>query len=420
MAVGPSKSRTFILGRWLILAAVLAGCRERPLQAPAIDWQSTTAEKATLLLLDAGGCPVLRCLPGPPSAVPPISCMPIQEILDVAWNDGTMLVGLAPNDAGANELVLWSGHAQPRKLGQRVRSARFSPDRDALAFHVQRTDATSDPPTSYLLDLATDKITELVGLADPRWEADSQHLRATLLRADPQGGPPRSLRARWDRQSATTTLLGPGSAQIPAPQGAAVAWSPDPITSNPRPSCVVRLGPPGSVQIPHNVQGEFCLGIPDDRGVRWSSDGQWLAFPHPGPVPGGHDPGKSFLDVVTIPGGRTRALMSLHSHVGPAASEIAVAPASVWFDWSPSSRFLAVQDGAGDLRIYDFEAQGIAMLGKGERPQWSPGGVYLMMVSEGQDGASHVFVQTGVAATSRIDLGPGRDARWLPLNVCDR
>jgi hypothetical protein len=43
-----------------------------------------------------------------------------------------------------------------------------------------------------------------------------------------------------------------------------------------------------------------------------------------------------------------------------------------------------------------------------------------MMVSDGPDGASHVFVLTGTAATSRIDLGPGRDARWLPLNVCDR
>jgi hypothetical protein len=81
---------------------------------------------------------------------------------------------------------------------------------------------------------------------------------------------------------------------------------------------------------------------------------------------------------------------------------------------------VAVQDGAGDLRLYDFEAQGIAVLGKGEKPQWSPGGAYLMMASDGPDGTSHVFVLTGTAATSRIDLGPGRDARWLPFNVCDR
>lgn len=403
----------FTLRRWLVLAVILGGCRERPLQV--IDWQAGTAERAALLLLDAQGAVSLRCLPGPSSPRPLLAGAAVREILDAGWKAGLLLAGSANE---TDELIVLAGSAQPRRLGHAARSARFSPDGGALAYHVQKADTPY--ATSFVLNLRTDKSTELAGFADPRWEADGQHLRGTLLRNDAQTGLPKSLRARWDLPSESTALLGPGSAQIPAPRGAAVAWSPDPWGPSPGSSCIVRLGPPGAGQVPHKVQGEFCLGVADDRGVRWSPDGQWLAFPHPGPVPGGRDPKQSFLDVVAIAGGRSPALMSLHTRVGPAASVIAVAPAAVWLDWSPVQRFLALQDGAGDLYLYDFEAQGITRLGKGERPRFSPGGAYLVITAGNTaDALPHVLVLSGTSAAARMDLGPARDARWLPAAACD-
>jgi dipeptidyl aminopeptidase/acylaminoacyl peptidase len=326
------------------------------------------------------------------------------------------MAGLAPDAEapGSTQLVLFQAQAQPRKLGVGVRSARFSPDGSALAYQQDSAEA----PNTIVLELTSGKTMEIAGLADPRWEADGAHIRGTLLQKAADGSV-RWLRARWDRQSEATALVGPGSAQIPAPKGTAVAWSPDQPSENPSSSCIVRLGPPGAVQVPHKVQGAFCKGAADDRSVRWSPDGQWLAFAHPGPVPGAEDPSKSFLDVVAIAGGRSQTLTSLHHRMGPAASEIAVAPNPVWLDWSPSQRFLAITDGAGDLRVYDFEIQGIAALGKADRPQWSPNGSYLLILGPGEDGAPRAFVLKGATSSARIDLGPARDVRWIPAQVCD-
>jgi len=74
-----------------------------------------------------------------------------------------------------------------------------------------------------------------------------------------------------------------------------------------------------------------------------------------------------------------------------------------------------MHDGASDLRVYAFEAQGIAFLGKGQRPQWSPGGAYLfVMASPSQDAAVvEASVLPGVAPTAPIKIGRVRDARWL-------
>jgi hypothetical protein len=105
----------------------------------------------------------------------------------------------------------------------------------------------------------------------------------------------------------------------------------------------------------------------------------------------------------------------------------------VWFDWSPSGRFLALHDGNSDVRVYDFETHGTAFLGKGQRPMWSPGGAYLLILAAGQvaaiDGthpsqdaevsALEAFVLPGVASAARIDLGLARDARWLPAQACE-
>jgi hypothetical protein len=292
---------------------------------------------------------------------------------------------------------------------------------------------------SYVFELATGKLTELGALVDPLWEFDGKHLCATRLRTaseehGAQAAPWTSLRVRWDRDSGNVTVAGPGSAQIPAPVGAAVAWSERQRGTMAPSQCVVRISRRGGV--PHSIVGRFCLGIADDRSVRWSPDGRWLAFPHPGPVPGQPQPGGFFVDVVGVEGGRYPALSALHARAHPEQLAIVTAPGSVWFDWSPSGRLLALQDGANDLRVYDFEAYGTVLLGKGQRPMWSPGGAYLLIQAAGQvtatngipprqrsqDGegsAVEAFVLPGSAPSARIDLGLVRDARWLPAQVCD-
>jgi hypothetical protein len=370
-----------------------------------------------------------------------------------------MVVGQAAvYDAGAGEeLVLLSLQQNPRRLAQGAQTARFSPDGGALAYAVAQPSEGGGSGKSYVLELATSKVTDLGGLTDPLWEADGKHLRATLLRSAGEGHAARwtSLRARWDRVTGAVTVEGPGSSQIPAPVGASVAWSETRQVAFGTRTCSVFLRPHGGV--PHSVVGRFCSGIADDRAVRWSPDGRWLAFPHPGPVPGRRKSGGSFVDVVGIEGGRWPVLSELQERTDPELLSIvvgtlegfalpstpalhpphrslrsasphpptmgfgwqsqpapnAIAPGSVWFDWSPSGRFLALHDGANDLRVYDFASHGIASLGKGGRPMWSPGGAYLLVLA-GESPVFEAFVLAGAAPAAKFSLGPVRDARWLP------
>jgi hypothetical protein len=274
-----------------------------------------------------------------------------------------------------------------------------------------------------VLDLGRGRTDELGEVVDPLWEADGKHVRATRLsrKVEDRGAATdlrsSSLKIRWDRVAKTSASWGPGSAQIPAPRGTGLAWSEDQRTSLAPSHCAVRLGRSGHQ---HPIVGPFCMGIADDRGVRWSPDGRWLAFPRPGPVPGERKPGTFFVDVVGIEGGRHPALSALYARVGPRPAAIAAGPGAVWMDWSPSQRFLALQDGAGDLRIYDFERGDIAFLGKGECPTWSPGGGYLLVLSARQTGTAVVeaFVWPGASRADSIAFWPVRDARWLPAAAC--
>jgi WD40-like Beta Propeller Repeat len=401
---------------------------------PTVDWKAepgARAEAAALLVLDQNGTPSLVCLPSRRQVRLPFSQVALRRILDVSWKDGPMVAGWASGSDNAKqssggELVLLSAHSDSRVVAQRVRTARFSPDGSALAYEVaelQKDGASVAPAMSYVLELATGKLAELGASADPLWEADSKHLRVTGLRTaneerEAAPGHWTSLRARWDRESGIVEAYGRGSAQIPAPTGTAVAWSADQRITVAPSHCVVLLGRSGMV--PHSIVGPFCMGRADDRGVRWSPDGKWLAFPREGPV---HDtkPRGLIIDVVSVEGGRFPALSALYGRVNADQLAIATAPGSVWFDWSPSGRFLAMNDGASDLRVYDFEAQGIAFLGKGQRPLWSPGGAYLFIVASLRQDAevAQASVLSGVAPTARIDLGQVRDARWLPAQACD-
>ena len=429
----------------LAVAVILGACRGRNPPSPTVDWKpmpGANAEAAALLVLDKDGMSKLVCLPGPTQARPLFPGVALGQILDVSWQGGPLLAGLAAASDGGDpgsddELVLLVPRDGPRRPAKGVRTARFSPDAAALAYEVAppRSSGPGEAPASYVLELASGKVTTLGPFADPLWEADSKHLRATRVRtaSEERGAPPghwAALRARWDRESGTTAIDGRGSAQIPAPAGEAVAWSGDPRSTDAPSHCIVLLSRRGMPI--HLVVGRFCKGIADDRGVRWSPDGQWLAFPRPGPVPPEQKPGGFFIDVVGVEGGRYPALSALYRRAPAEQVAIVPAPSSVWFDWSPSGRFLAMQDGASDLRVYDFEAQGIALLGKGQRPMWSPGGGYLLIMAakqgdrtngipadqHAQGSALEAFVLSGVAPAARIGLGLVRDARWLSAQAC--
>jgi len=412
----------------LVMLVVVAACRGRTPPAPAVDWKpgaGAPGEAAAMLLLDKDGKTKVVCLPGRTQERELFPGAALARILDVGWRGGPMVAGwaVAADDAdpsSGGELVLLGPQGGQRRLAKGVRSARFSPDATALAYEVaqpQNGGPGLPPPTSYVLELATGKVTELAALVDPLWEVDGKHLCATRLRTaseehGAQAVPWTSLRVRWDRDSGNVIVAGPGSAQIPAPLGAGVAWSEQQRGTIAPNQCVVRTSRRGGV--PHSIVGRFCQGIADDRSVRWSPDGQWLAFPHPGPVPGQQQPGGFFVDVVSVEGGRYPALSALHARAHPEQLAIANSPGSVWFDWSPSGRLLALQDGANNLLVYDFDAYGAVFLGKGQRPMWSPGGTYLLIQVAGE-----AFVLPGMAPAARIDLGLVRDVRWLPAQACD-
>jgi hypothetical protein len=422
MSLHPTSPRWCVLA----LAVALGACRDRTPPPAAVDWKAAPgarAEAAALLLLDKDGMANVECLPGRRQAQKLFPGVALGRILDVHWQGGPMVAGVTlaagdVNPGASDELVLLLPSSRPRRLAKGVRTARFSPDGGALAYEVvpPGNDGAA-PATSYVLALDADKVTELGPLADPLWEADGKHLRATRLRtaSDERRGwaahwP--SVRVRWNRISGATTMDGPGASQIPAPAGEAVAWSQAQPGKTAPSQCTVYLSRLGGVM--HSIVGKSCMGIADDREARWSPDGRHLAFPHPGRLPGQQQTGGFIVDVVGIEGGRYPALTALHARARPEQLAIATAPGSVWFDWSPSGRFLALHDGASDLRVYDLEAHGVASLGKGEKPMWSPGGGYLLVQAAG-----HAIALPGVAAAAKLDLGPARDARWLPAQACD-
>jgi hypothetical protein len=441
--------------RWHVLALVvlLCACRGRSTRVPTVDWKvqpGVPAESSALLILDGAGQAKVLCLPGRTPSRLRLPEVALSKFLDVGWRAGPVVAGRAAPAAGRrahDDLVLVLPDGRSRKLADDVRTARFAPDAGALAYEVAgpgNGQGSPVPPATNVLELDTSALTRLAAFANPLWEADGQHLRGTRVRTagethDEAGATWTSLRVRWDRESAranrepATTIDGPGAAQIPAPAGGGVAWVGIQRGRDEAGPCTVFLSPQGG--IPHTAVGDVCAGIADDRAMRWSPDGRWLAFAHPGRLPGQPNPGGFFVDVVGIEGGRYPALWDLQRHARPDQLAIVPRPAPMWFDWSPSGRFLAAQDGSYALRVYDFEAHGVADLGPGRKPLWSPNGTYLVMlatrtasargpsppgqeVRDEEGSVREAVVLSGSAPGARIDLGPARDVRWLPAAAC--
>jgi dipeptidyl aminopeptidase/acylaminoacyl peptidase len=431
---------------WTAFVLAACACRGRAPRATQVDAATairkappaTLAEKAALLLVDRKGVAQIVCLPGPVDPRPIFPRAKLLQVMDATWWNGGVALAARVSAAAQDSHVLLSEGRVPRSLGKGVRSARFSPSGDALAFQTATREAVTggtvvDVEKSYVLDRATGEVANLGEVVDPLWEADGQHLRATRLvrTAEEIGRQTRStsLRIRWDRRSRNATIWGRGSAQIPAQMGTATAWSEEERGGRSPSHCTVRIGRGGPW---HLTIGPFCAGIADDRSVRWSPDGQWLAFARPGPVPGERRPGTFFVDVVGTEGGRYPALSALYARALPGQSAMAAAPGRIWMDWSPSGRYLAVQDAASDLRVYDFDGGTISFLGQGEQPTWSPGGDYVLILAPGpehpresaptagreESPVRKALVLPGGSRTASLSLGPVRDARWLPPAAC--
>ena len=329
------------------LAALPAACRARPPARPAVDWSpgpGTARETAALLWLDQDGMAKLTCLPGRAPALHHFPKVALRSFLDVGWRGEPVVAGAAPADgtdeAAAGELVLLAPGTAPRRLATGVRAARFSPDARALAYEVARPgeDGGGLGSTSYVLDSATNELMVLGALTDLRWEADGEHLRATRLRtaderADPSARHWASLRVRWNRTSRVTTADGPGSAQIPAPAGEGVACPEHP--------------PAGAAPIPVRSSSAATAGSATPSWARsaWASPttaacagpptGALARFPASCPrAPTAPSVGSSSTWWASK--AAASALSALRAKVRPQQLAIAAAPASLWFDWSPS------------------------------------------------------------------------------------
>jgi WD40-like Beta Propeller Repeat len=384
---------------------------------------------AALLLIGSAGTAKVVCLPDPQHQHVLDPQFKIAAVLDARYKNGRVLVvGRVERLTGdVADLALFVEGTPARVLGKVGGEARFSPDASALLFQASTSERNHSG--AYVLDWASGERDDLGDVEAPVWESDGMHVRAFRRLGDAAGRATTSMRMRWDRSTKTWSQVGPGAAQVPAPFGSAMAWSADPMGSAGRPSCAVRIAARGHQ---HPIVGPFCNGIADDRSVRWSPDGRWLAFVRPGPNLGGGKQAAFFVDVVGIEGGRHPDLSALIAAVETEQLGVRPGPGALWMDWSPSQRYLVLEDGAGVVRQYDLKARTVSFFGVGHHPTFSPGDNYLLLLAtppaflldggpppqeSGDNSARSVLVRSTSSGASVV-LEPARDARWLSAEAC--
>jgi hypothetical protein len=181
------------------------------------------------------------------------------------------------------------------------------------------------------------------------------------------------------------------------------------------------------------VEGPLCLGSADDRSVRFSPDGQWLAFasfdglvPASGVVPVGD--GKSdppmFLRIVSPAGGAHPAATNVRAReleARRAAKKLD--PASMrggyrWLDWSPGSTAIVAEGPDGAISIFDLTAGTRTPAGAGRAPTFDERGEHVLVMSSAGAGEEALVIHRE-AGDKREGLGRVRDARWLATRACE-
>jgi WD40-like Beta Propeller Repeat len=418
----------------------------RPMSAtqpmPAPSAMATPGETAALMAIDAVGATMITCLPSRKVQADVFRGTPLLEILDTTTANGKPLVAAlaAPmrgrSRAAEGRLVLLAPGAPPRSIAEGIHVARFSPQGDALLVESRARKhvgggALGTLSSSRVVDLGNGQGADIGDYADPRWEADGQHVRATRLLAKLKDrrthvtGQWSLVRVRWARATGAVVVLGPGGAQLPAPRGTAATWSDEPLRSPLLDRCHLSLGH-GPVH-QHPATGPVCQGIVDDRAMRWSPDGHWLAFASypssPGNPRGTDLP--AFFNIVAS-SGEPHPAMALLKPIAEPTHGTRARRANVgypWLDWSPSQRHLVAQDSDERLWLYDLVTAGVTPLGDGRRPTWSPQGEYLLVRApaanrQGAATTADAFVLPQGSVAGKIVFGAVKDIRWISPFVC--
>jgi hypothetical protein len=181
------------------------------------------------------------------------------------------------------------------------------------------------------------------------------------------------------------------------------------------------------------VEARLCLGFADDRAVRFSPDGKWLAFasfdgriPTTGAVPvgdGRSDP-PMFLRLVSPSGGAHPGAQSVRARdLEARQSDKKVDPAAMrggyrWLDWSPANTAIVAEGPDGELAIFDLTSGTRRSAGPGRAPTFDPGGDHVLVMSPIASGEGALVIHRE-AGDQRESFGRVRDARWLATGACE-
>jgi hypothetical protein len=407
-------------------------------------------QPTALLLTDVEGRMRIRCLHRRREReVPTSTKASIESLLDAVWlADGLHVAAAVAGRAGVSgTLALLGPDGAWRRLESGVRWARFSAEANAMLFEVVAPRYVGGGiavagSTTKVVDLSSGGVTKVGELVEPRWEAEGKSVLATRL--DPKlEDAPRSVnlrwgvsRVRWDRRSQTASILGQGDAQIPSPVSDAIAWR-DAAERPPMPGspagdrCALTVGAAGKTHA-FPVEGRLCLGSADDRSVRFSPDGKWLAFASfDGPVPTGAVPvgdGKSdrpmFLRIVSPAGGAHPAGANVRARDLEARRSAKKLDASSmrggyrWLDWSPASTAIVAEDLDGAVSIFELTTGTRIAVGAGRAPTFDERGEHVLVMSPTGSGGEALVIHRE-AGDKRESLGRVRDARWLSTSACE-
>jgi hypothetical protein len=375
----------------------------------------------------------------------------IESLFDAVWlADGLHVAANVAGRAGVpGTLALLGPDGAWRRLDSGVRWARFSAEANAVLFEVVAPryvggGIAAPGSTTKVVDLSSGAVTTVGELVDPRWEGDGKAVLATRL--DPKlKDALHSVRlrwgvsrVRWDRLSRIASILGQGDAQIPSPRADAIAWR-DAAERPAMPAysagdrCALTVGA-GAATHTFPVEGRLCLGSADDRSVRFSPNGQWLAFgsfdgpvPASGAVPVGD--GKSdppmFLRLVSPSGGAHPAAASVRARdleARQSAKKLDVESMRGgyrWLDWSPAGTAIVAEGPDGAVSIFDLTTGTRSAAGAGRAPTFDGRGEHVLILTATGAGEEAVIIHRE-AGDKRETLGRVRDARWLATGACEQ